>query len=220
MSGSPLVYASSRLRVPAEPLVPLAAGATESSASLLGISRVAAEEHDLTRHHGGEAQGQRIVVEGRVLDRNHRPIPNVLIEIWQANAAGRYFHDGDRHPAPLDPNFVGRGRCMTGETGEYRFVTVKPGAYPWRNHVNAWRPAHIHFSLFGPTFADRLVTQMYFPDDPLFAQDPIFNAVTDARARNRMIARFAIEHTIADFALGFAYDVVLGGSEATPMEHA
>src|SRR5262249_33548849 len=137
------------------------------------------------RQHGGEPLGERIVVHGRVLDGAGRALPDTLVEIWQANAGGRYRHQNDQHPAPLDPNFSGAGRVLTGADGSYRFITVKPGAYPWGNHHNAWRPAHIHFSLFGTAFVQRLVTQMYFPGDPLFEQDPIFNAVRDPAAPQR-----------------------------------
>jgi protocatechuate 3,4-dioxygenase beta subunit len=153
-----------------------------------------------------------------VLDGDGRPVRNSLIEVWQANAAGRYIHQGDRHPAPLDPNFSGAGRCLTDDEGRYRFVTVKPGAYPWKNHDNAWRPAHIHFSLFGPTFATRLVTQMYFPGDPLFDQDPIFQSVRDPEARQRLISSFDLETTEPEWALGYRFDIVLRGRDATPME--
>ena len=217
MNDDSRVYASSLLRTPAKPAVPLLRGATEAAA-VAAPSSIGPRDHDLTAQHAGEPHGQRIVVEGRVLDGGGRPLPRVLIELWQANAAGRYRHTGDQHSAPLDPNFTGRGRCVTDEHGRYRFVTVKPGAYPWKNHANAWRPAHIHFSLIGHAFSERLVTQMYFPDDPLFYQDPIFNAVSDPKARSRMIARFALEHTVPELALGFAYDIVLAGPRATPME--
>ena len=218
MSGSFLVYASSRLRAPTQELVPLAHGPTESTGLTSWAAHVEARDADLTARHGGEPQGQRIIVEGSVLDEIGRPVPETLVEIWQANAAGRYRHDDDRHPAPLDPNFTGFGRCVTDQNGRYRFVTIKPGAYPWKNHPNAWRPAHIHFSVFGRTFAERLVTQMYFPDDPLFFQDPIFNAVRDPEARHRLIARFAIGTTVPDWAIGFAFDIVLRGRRATPAD--
>jgi protocatechuate 3,4-dioxygenase beta subunit len=154
-----------------------------------------------------------------VLDGDGRPVRNSLIEVWQANAAGRYVHQGDRHPAPLDPNFTGAGRCLTDSEGRYRFVTVKPGAYPWKNHDNAWRPAHIHFSLFGPAFATRLVTQMYFPGDPLFDQDPIFQSVQDPKARQRLVSSFNLETTEPEWALGYRFDIVLRGRDATPMEN-
>jgi protocatechuate 3,4-dioxygenase beta subunit len=153
-----------------------------------------------------------------VYDTEGKPLRGTLVEIWQANAAGRYAHHVDQHPAPLDPNFTGAGRCLTGDDGSYRFVTIKPGAYPWRNHENAWRPAHIHFSLFGRTFTDRLVTQMYFPGDPLFPFDPIFNSVRDSKARERMISSFNLNETTPEWALGYTFDIVLGGPLATPLE--
>jgi protocatechuate 3,4-dioxygenase beta subunit len=211
-------YRSSLLRAPKRPLVPLPQRLTEVTGPLLGAERVSAADTDLTTRHGGEPLGERIIVTGRVLDSDGRPVPDTLIEIWQANAAGRYAHRVDDHPAPLDPNFDGAGRCLTGSDGRYRFVTIKPGAYPWRNHLNAWRPAHIHFSLFGRAFTQRLVTQMYFPGDPLFAQDPIFNSVPDPRARQRMIARFDLDVTEPDWALGFRWDIVLRGRDATVFE--
>jgi protocatechuate 3,4-dioxygenase, beta subunit len=173
-------------------------------------------ENDLTHFNGGEALGERIIVTGRVLDEGGRAIPHSVIEIWQANAAGRYAHAEDRHDAPLDPHFAGIGRVVTDERGAYRLMTVKPGAYPWRNHPNAWRPNHIHFSLFGPSFATRLITQMYFPGDPLLALDPIYNSVPDHSARERLIATFDIEVTIPEYALGYRYDFVLRGRDSTP----
>ncbi len=168
-------------------------------------------------HKGGEAQGQRIVVHGRVLDSDHKPVPNTLVEIWQANAGGRYRHQGDQWPAPLDPHFDGVGRVLTDSDGHYSFTTIKPGAYPWGNHHNAWRPAHIHFSLFGRAFTQRLVTQMYFPDDPMFFQDPIYNSVPDG-ARQRMVSVFDYSATKDNWALGFRFDIVLRGRDATPFE--
>jgi len=179
---------------------------------------VRADEADLTKQHKGEPLGERIIVAGRVLDEDGRPVPNTLIEVWQANAAGRYVHVVDQHPAPLDPSFTGAGRAVTDAEGRYRFVTVKPGSYPWRNHHNAWRPAHIHFSLFGASFLSRMVTQMYFPGDPLFAFDPIYNAVPDEKARQRMVSSFALDLTEPEWALGYRFDVILRGREATPME--
>jgi len=172
---------------------------------------------DLTRQHASAPLGERIIVEGRVLDENGRPVPRTLVEIWQANACGRYAHEVDRHDAPLDPNFTGTGRAITDEEGRYRFVTIKPGHYPWGNHYNAWRPAHIHFSVLGPGFLTRLVTQMYFPGDPLFPLDPIFNSVRDPAVRERMVSSFDIGLTVPDWALGFRWDIVLRGREATPM---
>ncbi|MHA6799801.1 protocatechuate 3,4-dioxygenase subunit beta [Bounagaea algeriensis] len=211
-------YRSSALRHPKQPLQVLPQYLTEVTGPLLGHDRVGELDHDLTAQHGGEPLGERIIVSGRVLDSDGKPVPRTLVEVWQANAAGRYRHAGDRHPAPLDPNFSGTGRCMTDEQGNYRFVTIKPGAYPWRNHDNAWRPAHIHFSLFGRAFTQRLITQMYFPGDPLFYQDPIFNSVRDPAARDRMISRFDLDTTVPEWALSYKFDIVLRGSAATPFE--
>ena len=175
-------------------------------------------DNDLTRQHEGEPLGERIIVQGRVLDDGGRPIPNTLVEIWQANAAGRYAHRVDQHPAPLDPNFSGAGRMLTDSEGRYRFTTIRPGAYPWRNHDNAWRPAHIHFSLFGTSFLSRLITQMYFPGDPLMPFDPILNSIPDEKARRRLIAAFDLNVTRPEWALGFTFDIVLRGPNGTPME--
>jgi protocatechuate 3,4-dioxygenase beta subunit len=211
-------YRSTLLRAPKQPLVTLPHWLTEVTGPLLGSERATATDTDLTTGHGGEPIGERIIVTGRVLDSDGRAVPDTLIEIWQANAAGRYAHRVDDHPAPLDPHFGGAGRCMTDSQGRYRFVTIKPGAYPWRNHLNAWRPAHIHFSLFGQAFTQRLITQMYFPGDPLFAQDPIFNSVPDPKARERLIARFDLDVTEPDWALGFHWDIVLRGRDATVFE--
>jgi protocatechuate 3,4-dioxygenase beta subunit len=191
---------------------------TEITGPLLGEDLVGPTDHDLTAQHDVEPLGQRIIVKGRVLDTAGTPLPHTLVEIWQANASGRYRHTGDNWPAPLDPGFTGVGRAMTDAQGRYEFVTVKPGAYPWKNHDNAWRPAHIHFSLFGRSFTQRLVTQMYFPDDPLFGQDPIFNSVRDPRARERMIARFDLSATRAEWALAFDFDIVLRGPQASVFE--
>ncbi len=211
-------YKGTRLRAPERPLTILPHTLSEITGPVYGPGQMGPLDHDLTRQHGGEPLGERIIVHGRVTDDDGRPVRNSLIEIWQANAAGRYVHQGDRHPAPLDPNFSGAGRCITDEEGHYRFVTVKPGAYPWGNHPNAWRPAHIHFSLFGPAFATRLVTQMYFPGDPLFGQDPIFQSVRDPQARERLISSFDLDATEPEWALAYRFDIVLRGREATPMK--
>ena len=214
-------YRSTRLRHPGRPLVSLPERFADVEGPVFGEDALDADDGDLTRQHEGEPLGERIIVQGRVLDEDGRPIRNALVEIWQANAAGRYRHDGDGHPAPLDPNFSGAGRCLTGDDGRYRFVTVKPGAYPWGNHENAWRPAHIHFSLFGRLFTQRLVTQMYFPGDPLFEFDPIFQSVRDARARELMVAALDLDVTQPEWALGYTWDIVLGrGSRATPLDSA
>lgn len=211
-------YVGTRLRAPKEPLVVIPATLTELTGPAYGESAVDPLDADLTRQHAGEPQGQRIVVAGRVLGSDGRPLRGQLVEIWQANAAGRYRHEVDDHDAPLDPNFSGAGRCLTDDAGRYRFVTIKPGAYPWKNHPNAWRPNHIHFSVFGRALTERLVTQMYFPGDPLFPFDPIFNAVRDPRARERLVSTFDLELTEPDWALGFRWDIVVGGKVATPLE--
>jgi protocatechuate 3,4-dioxygenase beta subunit len=191
---------------------------SELTGPAFGESAVTEQDGDLTQQHDGQPLGERIVVEGRVLGPDGRPLPGQLVEIWQANAAGRYRHAVDRHDAPLDPNFSGAGRCLTDADGRYRFTTVKPGAYPWGNHDNAWRPAHIHLSLFGRAFTERLVTQMYFPGDPLLPIDPIFNAIRDERARERLVSRFDLGLTEPSLALGFRFDIVLGPRDATPLE--
>jgi protocatechuate 3,4-dioxygenase, beta subunit len=212
-------YKATRLRAPGRPLTIVPHTLSEITGPVYGHERVGPLDHDLTRQHKGEPLGERIIVTGRVLDGDRRPVRGSLVEIWQANAAGRYVHAGDTHPAPLDPNFTGAGRCLTDDEGRYRFVTVKPGAYPWGNHDNAWRPAHIHFSLFGEAFATRLVTQMYFPGDPLFEQDPILQSVRDPRARQRLISSFDLQTTEPEWALGYRFDIVLRGRAATPMEN-
>jgi protocatechuate 3,4-dioxygenase beta subunit len=210
-------YRSSVKRAPTRPLVPLRHTLTEVTGPSFGPELGGTLATDLTRQHAAAPIGERIVVSGRVLDEDERALPGALVEIWQANAAGRYRHDVDQHDAPLDPNFTGAGRTVTDKKGYYRFITVKPGAYPWGNHPNAWRPNHIHFSVFGQSFVSRLVTQMYFPGDPLFPFDPIFNSVTDEKARLRMVSRFDLENTIPDWALCFRFDIVLRGREQTPI---
>jgi protocatechuate 3,4-dioxygenase beta subunit len=209
-------YASTALRYPRQPLVAVPQSLTELTGPVLGDGRVQASDADLTTQHDGEPLGERIIVHGQVVEQDGRPVPGTLVEVWQANSAGRYFHEGDQHPAPLDPNFTGLGRCLTDDEGRYRFVTIKPGAYPWANHHNAWRPAHIHFSLFGRAFAQRLVTQMYFPGDPLFDQDPIFNSAPGPAARRRMVSKFDLDTTEPGWALAYRWDIVLRGAEATP----
>lgn len=211
-------YKSTVPRSPRKPLITIPQTLSEITGPVYGHSDVKPEEADLTTQHAGEPQGERIIVKGRVLDEGGRAVPNSLIEIWQCNAAGRYIHAVDQHPAPLDPNFTGAGRVVTDASGAYQFTTIKSGAYPWRNHHNAWRPAHIHLSLFGPSFLTRLVTQMYFPGDPLFYQDPIFNSVPDAGARERMICRFDLAATRPEWALAYNFDIVLRGRNATPTD--
>jgi protocatechuate 3,4-dioxygenase, beta subunit len=211
-------YRSTELRAPKHPLIEIPQTLSEVTGPMLGPGRLGELDHDLTRQHAEAPQGQRINVSGRVLDGNGRPIADTLVEVWHANAAGRYAHKVDRTPAPLDPNFTGVGRCVTDADGRYHFVTIKPGAYPWGNHHNAWRPAHIHFSLFGRAFVQRLVTQMYFPGDPLFPEDPIYNSVRDPKARERMVSEFDWETTEPSWALGFRWDIVLRGHDETPFE--
>ena len=211
-------YRSTIKRAPTRPLVLLPHTLSETTGPVFGADDVAPGDHDLTAGHPGQPLGERIVVSGRLLNENARPVSHALIEMWQANAAGRYAHAIDDHDAPLDPNFSGAGRCVTDDEGRYRFVTVKPGAYPWKNHANAWRPNHIHFSVFGRALTERLVTQMYFPGDPLFPYDPIFNSVRDPKARERMISTFDLGLTEPEWALGFRWDIVVGGKNATPLE--
>ena len=211
-------YRSTVKRSPAKPLIVVPHTLSELTGPVFGHDTVQEGDADLTKQHKGEPLGERIIVHGHVLDEDGRGVPNALIELWQANACGRYIHAVDQHPAPLDPNFTGAGRAQTDAKGYYKFVTIKPGAYPWGNHPNAWRPAHIHFSVFGHSFVSRLVTQMYFPGDPLFPFDPIFNSVTDEKARNRMISSFDLENTKPEWALCYRFDIVLRGRNATPME--
>ena len=213
-------YASSVKRGPLKRLLKIEQTLSEVTGPVFGDIKLEPGENDLSRSSetGKEALGERIIVVGRVIDTDERPVPNSVIEIWQANAAGRYRHPMDQHNAPLDPNFIGAGRCITNEQGEYRFQTIKPGAYPWLNHPNAWRPAHIHLSLFGPCFATRLVTQFFFPGDPLIALDPILNSIPTMHGRQRLIAAYAHDVTEPEFALGYRFDIVLRGRGATPFE--
>jgi protocatechuate 3,4-dioxygenase beta subunit len=211
-------YESTVRRAPREPLIRLPEALSDLNSPVYGWWPIGDTDNDLTRQHAEEPQGQRIIVAGRVVDEDARPVAGALIEVWQANAGGRYHHTKDNHPAPLDPNFTGAGRAITDADGRYTFTTIKPGAYPWRNHENAWRPAHIHFSLFGSSFLTRLVTQMYFPDDPLFAFDPVLHSIADERARQRLVSRFDLTLTRPEWALGFAFDIVLRGRDATPFE--
>jgi protocatechuate 3,4-dioxygenase beta subunit len=211
-------YRSTALRHPKKPLVLLPQRLTEVTGPLLGNDLITAHDADLTTQRDGEPIGQRIIVSGQVRDSGGRPVPDTLIEIWQTNAAGRYRHSREHHPAPLDPNFDGIGRCITDSAGRYRFVTIQPGSYPWGNHYNAWRPAHIHFSLFGRAFTQRIVTQMYFEGDPLLRIDPIYNSVPDEAARTGMVAQFSIENTQPEWALAYNWDIVLRGRNATVFE--
>jgi protocatechuate 3,4-dioxygenase beta subunit len=212
-------YGSTHLRHPKRPLRRLPQTISETTGPRF-TPALFPEIGDLTKQAAGAPLGERIIVAGRVTDEDGRPIPATMIEIWQANAAGRYAHPRDTHDAPADPNFPGEGRIFTDAEGNYRFVSIKPGAYPWRNHHNAWRPIHIHLSLFGEGFAQRLITQMYFPGDPLLPLDPVFNAVPDAAARDRLVSRFDLALTEPEWALGYRFDIVLRGRGATPFEAA
>lgn len=213
-------YTSTVKRAPQQPLILLPQSLSELTAPVYGPDAVRPLDNDLTQNsvRTGPAIGERIIVTGRVLDERGNPVRNALLEIWQANACGRYIHKLDQHDAPLDPNFIGAGRVLTDANGEYRFTTIKPGAYPWRNHTNAWRPAHIHFSVFGASFLSRLVTQMYFPGDPLLPFDPIYNGIPSEEGRKLLIANYAHDVTQPEWALGYRFDIVLSGSRMTPFE--
>jgi len=214
-------YKSTVKRAPAQDrLVILPTSLSELTGPVYGEDRIKPLDYDLTRNAvvNGEPLGERIIVTGKVMDDMGHPVPNTLVEIWQANSAGRYAHSKDNHDAPLDPNFLGAGRFLTDKNGEYRFTSIRPGAYPWKNHPNAWRPAHIHFSLFGTNYVSRLVTQMYFPGDPLMCQDPIYNGIPDEKSRQRLIAKYAHDVTEPIWALGYRFDIILCGGQMTPFE--
>jgi protocatechuate 3,4-dioxygenase beta subunit len=211
-------YGSTHRRHPLQPLLRIDQTLTETSAPRMPPSLYPASA-GLAKGPGREVMGERIIVAGRVLDEDGRPLAGAMVEVWQANAAGRYNHAGDTHDAPLDPDFKGEGRVFTDAAGWYRYTTIRPGAYPWRNHHNSWRPAHIHYSLFGAGFAQRLVTQMYFPGDPLLPLDPVFNCVPDAAARDRLVATLDLDVSQPEYALGYRFDIVLRGRDATPMEN-
>ena len=211
-------YRSSVKRAPTRPLILLPHTLSERTGPVFGQSSICTNDHDLTAQHEKPPLGERIVVTGQLLDEGGKPVRGALIEVWQANAAGRYMHKMDQHNAPLDPNFTGCGRTLTDPEGRYKFISIKPGAYPWGNHSNAWRPAHIHFSIFGQGLLSRLVTQMYFPGDPLLAYDPIYNCIPDEKAKQRLISSFDWENTCPDYALGYRFDIILRGRDATPME--
>jgi len=211
-------YRSTVKRAPRQPLILVPHTLSELTGPVYGHESVRPGDDDLTASHAAEPLGERIIVHGHVLDEDGRGVPDTLVEVWQANAAGRYRHVVDQHPAPLDPNFTGAGRIATDQNGYYKFITVKPGAYPWANDRNAWRSAHIHFSLFGHAFLSRLVTQMYFPGDPLQAFDPIALAVADENARNRMISSLDLDNTVPNWALAYRFDIVLRGRRQTPTE--
>jgi protocatechuate 3,4-dioxygenase, beta subunit len=211
-------YKSTAKRGAAQAAIPVRLDAATNAGIQIPQHLVLPDDADLTKRGTAAPLGERIIVTGRVVDEDGMPARNSLIEIWQCNAAGRYAHQGDTHDAPLDPNFAGFGKTLTDQNGRYRFITVKPGAYPWGNHENAWRPAHIHFSLLGNVYAQRLITQMYFPGDPLFAFDPIFNSIPDPAARQRLVSVFKLEHTVPAWALAYEFNIILRGTGATPTE--
>ena len=213
-------YRSTHRRAPRQPAIRLPHTISELTGPLYGHNPIGETDNDLTRHFPNPPQGERIIVAGRILDEEGRGVTNAMVEIWQANAAGRYLHSRDNHPAPLDPNFLGAGRTLTDADGNYRFTTIKPGAYPWRNHHNAWRPAHIHFSLFGAGLLSRLITQMYFPNDPLLPLDPVVNSIADRDAQARLVSAFDIAITEPEWALGYRFDIVLRGRCSTPFEES
>jgi protocatechuate 3,4-dioxygenase beta subunit len=213
-------YVSTQKRAPQQALIEVPATPSELTGPSFAAMELGAHMHDLTAGHKGEPLGQRIHVSGRVVDDAGKPASHTLVELWQCNAAGRYLHDGDQHAAPLDPNFTGIGRVLTDAEGAYKFTTIQPGAYPWRNHFNAWRPAHIHFSLLGAAWATRLVTQMYFPGDPLLEVDPIFNSLSDSAARARLVCALDWPSTEPEHAIGYRFDIVLQGPKQTPWENA
>jgi len=211
-------YRSSIRRAPSQPLIQVPHTLSELTGPLYGHNPIGESDNDLTRHFADPPLGERIIVAGRVLDEDGRGVPSALVEVWQANSAGRYRHSRDGHPAPLDSNFLGAGRAITDAAGNYRFVSIKPGAYPWRNHPNAWRPAHIHFSLFGAGLLSRLVTQMYFPGDPLMAIDPVLHSIADEGSRQRLVSSLDLSLTEPEWALAYRFDIVLRGRSATPFE--
>ena len=213
-------YRSSIRRAPSQALIQLPHTLSELTGPLYGHNPIGESDNDLTRHFAEAPLGERIIVAGRVVDQDGRGVPSALVEVWQANASGRYRHSRDSHPAPLDPNFLGAGRAITDNAGNYRFVSIKPGAYPWRNHPNAWRPSHIHFSLFGAGLLSRLVTQMYFPGDPLMAVDPVLHSIADEGARQRLVSSFDLSLTEPEWAMGYRFDIVLRGRSATPFEES
>jgi len=212
-------YKSTQDRGPKQKLIPVPSALSDLAMPVYGDLCFHEFDNDLTKNAcvNGQPLGERIVVNGKVTDEAGHPVKHTMIEIWQANAAGRYIHKKDIHDAPLDPNFLGAGRCITDKNGDYTFHTIKPGAYPWGNHLNAWRPNHIHFSLFGPHLASRLVTQMYFPGDPLLNHDPIFKSAPE-KGRNLMVSKFNLDITEPNFAVGYEFNIVIRGNNQTPFE--
>ena len=214
-------YKTSVTRSPKQALLSLQNSLSEVTGPVFGHGDLGALDNDLIRNYAktGEPIGERIIVHGRVLDESGRPIPNTLVEFWQANAGGRYRHKKDTYLAPIDPNFGGCGRALTDADGRYFFRTVKPGPYPWRNFVNSWRPAHIHFSIFGSGFVQRLITQMYFEGDPLIKTCPIVNAIPDPDAIDGLIAPLDLNASVPLDTLAYRFDIVLRGQRSTMFEN-
>ncbi|MDR3372850.1 MAG: protocatechuate 3,4-dioxygenase subunit beta [Ancalomicrobiaceae bacterium] len=214
-------YKTSVSRSPRQALLSIEQGYSEVTGPVFGHADFGPLDNDLIKNyaHSGDPIGERIIVHGRVVDENGRPVPRTLVEIWQANASGRYRHKKDTYLAPIDPNFGGCGRTLTDENGYYYFRTVKPGAYPWRNYVNSWRPAHIHVSVFGSSFSQRLITQMYFEGDPLIRTCPIVNTIPDKAAIDRLIAALDVNAAIPFDCLAYKFDIVLRGRRSTLFEN-
>ncbi|MEM7733200.1 MAG: protocatechuate 3,4-dioxygenase subunit beta [Pseudomonadota bacterium] len=215
-------YRSSRLRAPERPLIRMPQTRTECTGPVFTQGDLGPLDDDLIQNYaapGETAQGPRIIVHGKLMDEDARPLPGKLIEIWQANAGGRYRHVNDGYLAPLDDNFGGCGRCLSDEDGRYRFRTILPGPYPWPNGGNDWRPAHIHFSVFGDGFAQRLITQMYFEGDPHIALCPIVQAIPSEEAIDRLVAKLDMEATVPMDIRAYHFDIVLRGRQATVFEN-
>ncbi|MET4389219.1 protocatechuate 3,4-dioxygenase beta subunit [Bradyrhizobium sp. F1.4.3] len=214
-------YKSSVLRSPRQALLSIENSVSEITGPVFGHNDLGPLDNDLIRNYAkdGDPVGERIIVHGRVLDETGRGVPNTLVEFWQANAGGRYRHRKDNYLAPIDPNFGGCGRALTDDTGYYYFRTVKPGPYPWRNYVNSWRPAHIHFSVFGSCFAQRLITQMYFEGDPLIPVCPILTTIADEDALDRLVAPLDLNASTPFDSLAYRFDIVLRGQRSTYFEN-
>jgi protocatechuate 3,4-dioxygenase, beta subunit len=214
-------YKTSVLRSPRQPLLSLQNSLSEVTGPMFGENELGPLDNDLILNYakGGDAIGERIIVHGQVRDESGRPVPNTLLEFWQANAGGRYRHKNDRYIAPIDPNFGGCGRTISNDDGEYWFRTIKPGPYPFRNYVNSWRPAHIHFSVFGTGFVQRLITQMYFEGDPLLAKDVMFQMIPDRDAAGRLVAPIDLNATVPLDTLAYRFDIILRGRRSTLFEN-
>ena len=214
-------YKSSITRSPQHALIRLDQTVSETTGPVFGHNDVEENDNDLIKNyvHTGDPIGERIIIHGRVMDENAHPVPNTLVEVWQANAGGRYRHKNDTYLAPKDPNFGGCGRTVTDENGHYCFRTIKPGAYPWQNGGNDWRPAHVHFSIFGTAFSQRLITQLYFEGDPFIARCPIVQALPDGDAIDALTAKLDMDATIPLDIVAYRFDIVLRGRQSTLFEN-